>query len=140
MTRGARIPRTSFIAAAAAAGATFAAHTILRLPYAVAPLCEEWPTRHLPEKKDKVLHRLRALRRGKLSNSKFGLRMTGEGIFADQISRLFDVACRKAGWSGHAPELSTAYFRRPGGAQLELKLHGAGQEPKAASPRDGRQS
>jgi DNA repair photolyase len=130
----------AIIAAAAAAGATFAAHTILRLPYAVAPLFEEWLTRHLPEKKDKVLHRLRALRRGKLSNPEFGLRMTGEGIFADQISRLFDVACRKAGWSGDAPELSTAYFRRPEGAQLELKLHGTGQAPKAASARDGRQS
>ena len=51
--------------------------------------------------------------------------MTGEGIFADQISRLFDVACRKAGWSGQDPELSTAFFRRPGGSQMELRLSGA---------------
>src|ERR1039457_150111 len=108
------------IAAAAAAGANFAAHTVLRLPFAVAPLFEEWLTRHVPGKKDKVLHRIRALRRGKLSNSEFGLRMRGEGIFADQIARLFDVACRKAGWSGQEPGLSTACFRRPGGAQLEL--------------------
>jgi len=122
----------AIIAAAAAAGAAFAAHTVLRLPYAVAPLFEEWLTRHLPAKKDKVLHRLRALRRGKLSNSEFGLRMTGEGIFADQISRLFDVACRKAGWSGQAPGLSTAYFRRPEGAQLELKLHGTGDHAAAS--------
>jgi DNA repair photolyase len=147
----------AIIAAAAAAGAKFAAHTILRLPYAVAPLFEEWLARHLPGKKDSVLHRLRALRGGKLNNSEFGLRMTGKGIFADQISRLFDVACRKAGWSGHAPELSTAFFRRPGGSQLELRLHeirdpaaasrecpnpvrSPGQEPKAAAARDGPQS
>ena len=112
----------AILAAAAAAGATFAAHTLLRLPYAVAPLFEEWLTQHLPDKKDKILHRIRALRRGKLNNSEFGLRMRGEGIFVDQISRLFDVACRKAGWSGQEPELSTAYFRRSGGAQLELSL------------------
>jgi DNA repair photolyase len=128
----------AILAAAAAAGATFAAHTILRLPYAVAPLFEEWLARHLPEKKDKVLHRIRALRRGKLNNSEFGLRMTGEGIFAQQISRLFDVACRKAGWSGREPELSTAYFRRPGGAQLELSLPrlagGAEQGRECANP------
>jgi DNA repair photolyase len=128
----------AILAAAATAGATFAAHTILRLPYAVAPLFEEWLTRHLPEKKDKVLHRIRALRRGKLNNSEFGLRMTGEGIFAEQISRLFDVACRKAGWSGREPELSTAYFRRPGGAQLELSLPrlagGAEQGRECANP------
>ena len=110
----------AILAAAASAGASFAAHTILRLPYAVAPLFEEWLTRHLPEKKDKVLHRIRALRRGKLSNSEFGLRMRGEGIFADQISRMFHVACRRAGWSGQEPELSTAYVRRPCGEQGEL--------------------
>ena len=122
------------LAAAASAGASFASHTILRLPHAVAPLFEDWLTRHLPEKKDKVLHRIRALRRGKLNNSEFGLRMRGEGIFADQIARLFDVACRKAGWSRLEPELSTAGFRRPGGAQLELSLpRPAGQ---AASNRE----
>jgi len=121
----------AIIAAAAVAGATFAAHTVLRLPYAVAPLFEEWLTRHLPEKKDKVLHRIRALRGGKLSNSEFGLRMRGEGIFADQISRLFDVACHKAGWARQEPELSTAYFRRPGGSQMELCLSGAVGRPAA---------
>ena len=112
----------AIIAAAAKAGATFVAHSALRLPYAVAPLFEEWLTRHLPEKKDKILHRLRAMRRGKLNNSEFGLRMTGEGIFADQIAAMFHVACRRTGWSGREPELSTASFRRPGGAQLELGL------------------
>jgi DNA repair photolyase len=110
------------LAAAASAGARFAAHSVLRLPYAVAPLFEEWLTRHVPEKKEKVLHRIRAIRRGKLNNSEFSLRMTGEGIFADQIGRLFDVASRKAGWSGREPELSTASFHRPGSAQLELHL------------------
>ena len=128
----------AILAAAASAGASFAAHTILRLPYAVAPLFEEWLTRHLPEKKDKVLHRIRALRRGKLNNSEFGLRMTGEGIFAEQIARLFDVACRKAGWTGRDPELSTAYFRRPGGAQLQLSLPqragGAAASRECANP------
>ena len=115
----------ALLAAAAAAGASFGAHAILRLPYAVAPLFEEWLTRHVPEKKEKVLHRIRALRGGKLNNSEFGVRMRGEGIFAEQVARLFDVACRKTGWSGHGPELSTACFRRPAGAQLELSLPSA---------------
>ena len=122
----------AIIAAAAKAGAMFAAHSTLRLPYAVAPLFEEWLSRHLPEKKDKVLHRLRAMRQGKLNNSEFGLRMQGEGIFADQIADMFHVACRRAGWSGEGPELSTAYFRRPGGAQLELGLAGTGRRATAS--------
>jgi len=110
------------VAAAAQAGATFAAHSALRLPLAVAPLFEEWLDLNLPQQKNKILHRLRAMRQGKLNNAQFGLRLKGEGIYADQIAALFHVACRRAGWSGQAPELSTAFFRRPGGAQLELGL------------------
>jgi DNA repair photolyase len=116
----------AILAAAAAAGATFAAHAALRLPYAVAPLFEEWLAQHVPEKKDKVLNRIRALRRGKLNNSEFGLRMRGEGIFAEQISRMFEVASRRVGGLDGEPALTTAFFRRPGGAQLELGLPEAG--------------
>jgi DNA repair photolyase len=116
----------AILEAAAAAGASFAAHAMLRLPYAVAPLFEEWLTRHVPEKKDKILNRLRAIRGGKLNNSEFGLRMSGEGIFAEQISHLFEVACRRLGRLDHEPELSTAFFRRPGGVQMELKLPESG--------------
>ena len=47
-------------------------------------------------------------------------RFGGEGIFAEQISRMFQVARRKAGISDVEPELSTAAFRRPAGAQLSL--------------------
>ena len=112
------------VTAAVKAGATFAAHSALRLPHAVGPLFEEWLSKHLPGKKEKILHRLRAMRRGKLNNSQFGLRLSGEGIFAEQIASLFDVACRKAGCPTQPPELATAYFRRSGGAQLELGLGG----------------
>jgi len=48
--------------------------------------------------------------------------MTGEGIFADQISQMFHVARRRAGIPDDGPELSTAAFRRPEGAQLGLQL------------------
>ena len=110
------LPR--IIAAAAKAGARFAGHVVLRLPYAVAPLFEDWLTRHFPDRKDKVLNRIRSLRGGKLNDPNFGSRMRGEGIFADQISQMFHVACRKAGIDGNGPELSTAAFRKPEGAQL----------------------
>ncbi len=110
----------AIIAAAVDAGAKFAGYVTLRLPYAVAPLFEQWLTRHLPEKKDKVLNRIRALREGKLNDSQFGSRMRGQGIFADQIEALFDVACRKAGVLGNSPDLSTAAFRPLAGKQLSL--------------------
>jgi hypothetical protein len=48
--------------------------------------------------------------------------MRGEGIFAEQISQIFNVARRKVGLSEDAPELSTANFRRPNGPQLALGI------------------
>jgi DNA repair photolyase len=110
----------ALIRAAVEAGAKFAGHVLLRLPYAVAPLFEQWLTDHFPDRKEKVLNRLRALRGGKLYDSEFGKRMSGEGIFAEQMEKLFDVACRKHGIAGNHPPLSTAAFRRGSERQLSL--------------------
>jgi DNA repair photolyase len=110
------------LAAAKAAGAGWAGTGILRLPLTVAPIFEEWLERNVPGKKDKVLNRIRAIRNGKVNDSRFGSRMHGEGIFADQISQMFHVARRKVGLPDDGPELSTAAFRRPEGAQLGLGL------------------
>src|ERR1700719_711402 len=103
----------NIVEACARAGAQFAGYTIVRLPWAVAPLFENWLTEHFPERKEKILGRLRDLRcNGKLNNSKWHTRMIGEGIFAEQIANLFKVSCRRSG-IGERPNLSTAAFRRP---------------------------
>jgi DNA repair photolyase len=111
--------------AAADAGAKFASYVLLRLPHAVAPLFEQWLERHLPARKDKVLGRIRAVRGGQLTDPRFGSRMRGEGLMADQLSRFFKVARRKAGLSGKGPNLSVAAFRRPAERQMELSLERA---------------
>ena len=110
----------SVLAAAKAAGAGWADMEILRLPLTVAPIFEQWLERNVPGKKDKVLNRIRAMRGGKLNDPRFGFRMRGEGIFADQISQMFHVARREAGLPEDGPEMSTADFRRPEGSQLAL--------------------
>jgi DNA repair photolyase len=110
----------SLVAAAVEAGAKYAGHVVLRLPYSVAPLFEQWLTQNFPQKKEKVLNRIRAMRDGKLNQAEFGVRMRGKGIFAEQIDALFNVAVRKAGIEGKSPNLSTAAFRRPAGTQLAL--------------------
>jgi DNA repair photolyase len=110
----------SLIDAAAKAGARSAGHVMLRLPYAVAPLFEQWLASHFPDRKDKVLNQIRAVRNGKLYDSTFGQRMRGEGLFAEQMDNLFEVACRKNGLAGRLPELSTAGFRRSDSQQLPL--------------------
>jgi DNA repair photolyase len=110
----------SIVERATDAGAQYAGYTVVRLPYAVKDLFEKWLDVHAPGKKEKVLNRIRAMRDGKLNDPNFGSRMTGHGIFAEQIDKTFEVACRKAGILGRRPHLSTEAFRRPAGPQLEL--------------------
>jgi DNA repair photolyase len=103
----------AILGAAAEAGAGFAGYTVVRLPYAVAPLFERWLEEHFPERKEKVLGRIRHLRGGeKLNDPRFKTRISGEGIFAEQIRDLFAAGCKRAG-IGERPRLSTAGFRRP---------------------------
>lgn len=111
----------NLLSAAAEAGATFAAYVPVRLPYAVAPLFEDWLARHFPKRKDKVLNRIRSMRGGELNDASFGSRMRGEGLFAQHIAQLFSISCRRAGMGeGGFPKLSTAAFRGGGGAQPDL--------------------
>ncbi len=111
----------ALISAAAGAGATFAAYTPVRLPGAVRPIFEDWLARHFPERKDKVLNRIRSIRDGNLNDPRFGSRMRGEGIFADHIAQLFTISCRTAGIErGSFPKLSTAAFRRAEEGQASL--------------------
>jgi DNA repair photolyase len=110
----------AIIAACAKAGAQFAGYTIVRLPWAIAPLFEHWLDEHFPDRKEKVLSRIRDIRggSGRLNDPNWGSRIVGEGIFAEQIRSMFEVACRRNG-IGDRPQLSTAAFRRP---QEQLNL------------------
>jgi DNA repair photolyase len=80
----------------------------------------QWLDDHEPGKKDRVVSRIRELHGGKLYNATFGERMRGQGIFAEQIRQMFEVATRRAGLNHHHPPLATEHFRRPGGTQMEL--------------------
>jgi DNA repair photolyase len=112
----------SITATAAKAGAQFASYTIVRLPLAVAPIFVAWLENHFPERKEKVLSRIRSLRNGNLNSAKFGARMRGEGPLAEQIRQMFHVSCRRAGLNRARRELSTATFRRLLPNQMELGL------------------
>lgn len=110
----------NIIDACAKAGARFAGYTIVRLPWAVAPLFEHWLEEHFPERKEKILGRIRSMRGEKLNASEWHTRMTGQGIFAAQVSALFKVACSRAGF-GARPELSSQSFQRSA-TQLRLEM------------------
>ncbi|HSK30175.1 MAG TPA: PA0069 family radical SAM protein, partial [Candidatus Limnocylindria bacterium] len=74
--------------AAADAGATFSGYVALRLPFAVKSLFEQWLDQYFPDKKQKLLNRVRDIRGGKLNDPNFKSRMRGQGIFADQMAEL----------------------------------------------------
>ena len=105
----------SILSACADAGAQFCGYVPLRLPFAVAPLFEQWLARHYPDRKDKVLNRIRSMRLGKLNDPNFHSRMRGHGAFADQFKKIFDLAKRRAGLDKPSPDLTTEHFRRPHG-------------------------
>ncbi|MBA2243585.1 MAG: PA0069 family radical SAM protein [Gemmatimonadetes bacterium] len=103
----------AILQAAADAGACTAGFVPLRLPLGVKDLFEHWLETHFPERKEKVLGRVRGMRGGKLNDPNFRSRMRGEGAYAEQIRALFHVARRRAGLSQDWPGLSTDSFRQP---------------------------
>jgi DNA repair photolyase len=84
---------------AAAAGATRAGYTVLRLPHELKDLFREWLDLHAPERAEHVMSLIRQMRGGKDNESRFGARMRGEGPFADLIRQRFRRACRKFGFN-----------------------------------------
>ncbi|MGH7899326.1 MAG: PA0069 family radical SAM protein, partial [Candidatus Binatia bacterium] len=103
----------AILAAVAKAGAVSASYVPLRLPYAVKDLFERWLEDHFPDRKQKILGRIRSLRGGALNDPSFGSRLHGSGVFADEIEKLFDLARRRAGIGERRFDLSTEAFRRP---------------------------
>jgi len=110
----------AILQAAADAGARFAGYNMLRLPYALKELFETWLETNFPEKQNKVLNKVREVRGGLLYNAEFGSRMSGEGVFAEQVKALFDLSRKKAGITERGPRLSAAAFRRPSNGQFAL--------------------
>lgn len=93
------------------AGATSANYVLLRLPFAVKTLFEEWLHTHFPDRAGKVLGRMKQTRGGKLYDAKFGQRMRGEGEYADQIRALFAATCTKLRFNEKREPLSVDSWR-----------------------------
>jgi DNA repair photolyase len=75
--------------AAADAGASFAAYTFVRLNGAISILFRDWLLKNFPDRADKVWHMIQDGHGGKVNDSRFGLRMKGEGQMADMVAQQF---------------------------------------------------
>jgi len=114
------------LTAARAAGAVRANYTLLRLPGSVAAVFEERLRQKMPLSAEKVLHRIRETRGGKLYDSTWRKRQIGDGEYAEMIGNLFRTVKAKLGfdpqsWNDDEPEPPTT-FRRPGGRRGQLPL------------------
>jgi len=106
----------AILEAAAERGAVGANYVLLRLPGPVEEIFVDWVEEHFPDRKTRILGRLRELRGGTLNDTEFGRRMRGEGEWASVFQQLFRNARASAGLDGGRPPLSTDQFRRlPGG-------------------------
>ncbi|MCA9838719.1 MAG: PA0069 family radical SAM protein [Trueperaceae bacterium] len=102
------------VKASVEAGARFVGYNIVHLPFGLKELLEDWLEQHFPERKDKVLNRIKEMRGGKLNDPRFGYRMVGEGVYAEQIRQMHHLAKLRAGLKDSSFRLSTEHFRVPG--------------------------
>jgi DNA repair photolyase len=99
--------------AATAAGATSAFSVVLRLPWEVNPLFQQWLQQHFPERADRIMARVREMRGGLDNDARFGTRMTGQGVWAQLLRQRFDKACARLGLIRQRTELELGRFRPP---------------------------
>ena len=94
------VPR--IIQQAAAAGARSISYTALRLPGSVEPVFIKRLREAMPLRADRVLNRLRDIRGGRLSDSRFGERMRGHGPYWESIRNLFEISRKRYGFADAA--------------------------------------
>jgi DNA repair photolyase len=102
------------------AGAVEATFVLLRLSGNVEPVFLERMAAEFPDRINKIIHRLREIRGGKLSESDFFKRYQGKGPHWHVIERLFEIGCRKAGFHERDTQPTPKTFQRPGPEQTTL--------------------
>lgn len=118
--------------AAARAGARRAFGIVLRLPWEVNPLFQQWLEQHFPDRAARVMARVREMRGGKDYDARFTTRMTGQGVWASLITQRLAKAAARLGLDRERIELDLTQFRRP--AKAARRAVGTGQQDLFADP------
>jgi len=101
-------------------GASSAAYTIVRLNGAVKDIFTDWVQKNFPDRADKVLNQIADCHGGQLNDSRFGVRMSGEGKIAEMIANIFHAAKEKYMGDRIWKDYNLNAFKRPGNGQMEL--------------------
>ena len=102
------------------AGALSIAHTVVRLNGAIGEIFTDWIKKTLPDRADKVLHQIENCHGGTLNESRFGVRMRGEGQIAKQINDLIKLARSKYFKNKVMPGLNTSLHEQYKDGQMKL--------------------
>ena len=73
-------------------GASSVGYTIVRLNGSIGKIFTDWVRKTMPDRADKIIHQIENIHGGSLNDSRFGVRMKGEGKFAEQVSQQFRIA------------------------------------------------
>ena len=105
--------------AARDAGATSAFSIVIRLPWEVNPLFQQWLVQHFPARAARVMARIREMRGGADNSCQFGERMTGSGVWAQLLRQRFQKASARLGLQRQRVELDLTQFVRGGSAAAQ---------------------
>lgn len=106
---------------AKSAGATAATWSLLRLSGHVEDVFLERMREAFPDRISKIIHRIQEVRGGSLNDTAFFSRHCGSGTYWRFIEDLFDLGCRRAGFSSEE-SLVPQTFRRPSAQQSLFEM------------------
>lgn len=95
-------------------GASFTAYTFIRLNGSVKLLFHDWLYKNFPDRADKVWHMIEQSHNGQVNDSRFGVRMRGEGDIAEIIAQQYRKYGKLFGMNADEIDVDTTTFRRPG--------------------------
>jgi len=102
-------------------GARSIDYTVVRLNAQVADVFQDWLQRSYPDRSEKVLNSIRSVRGGsQLHDSRFGIRMRGEGERATLIRQQIELARRKYFAQQEKVSYNTELYERMKNPQLDL--------------------
>lgn len=108
------------IKAAADAGASAASFTLVHLNGAISEIFKDWIYKAYPDRAEKVLHMIADCHGGKLNDSRWGKRMSGDGRVAESIHQLFSISVNRFMSGRTMKHLSFEHFSPSNGKQLHL--------------------
>lgn len=96
-------------------GATFTAYTFIRLNGAIKLLFHDWLYKNFPDRADKIWHLIEQSHDGKVNDTRWGVRMRGEGSIAQMVAQQYKKYGKLYGMNAEEWSLDRTQFRRPGG-------------------------